>query len=194
MNFIGRKFLFGYREYIHTQEYLRCRQYPGGPLMYLYFYTQCVLAVPPIPRRPLIRNTYFIPEGSAGNTPEALHTKYLFHTRGYWGCRQYPGGPSYVILISYPRVSAVSPIPLILISTFIPEGIGGGGPSYVSLLPYPMCIGGATNTPEAPRISYISFFRTIINLEHINSSLISLNQDIYMWMQVVERDCCFGLH
>jgi hypothetical protein len=136
MNLIGRKFLFGYREYIHTQEYWRCRQYPGGPsnvslllypmyiggaanirggpLMYLYFYTQCILAVPPIPRRPLIRNTYFIPEGSATNTLEAPHTKYLFHTRGYWRCRQYPRGPSYLFLLSYPRVLEAEAPPMYL--------------------------------------------------------------------------------
>jgi hypothetical protein len=156
--------------------------------------------MPPIPRRSLIFICTFIP-------------------KGYWRCCQYPKGPSYMILILYPRVLAVPPIPqrpLIFISTFIPKGYWRYRqyprvPSYLSLFSYPRGIGllvvppisqgplvrdtyftpegigGAANTPEVPQ-SYLSllivdFIETIINLEHMNLSMICLNQDIHMHLR-----------
>jgi hypothetical protein len=77
-----------------------------------------------------------------------------------------------VTVISYMRVLAVPAIhqgPFIRDSYFIHEGIGS-----------------AANTPEVPQ-TYLSlliavFIETIINLEHMNLSIISLNQDIYMYL------------
>ena len=113
-----------------------------------------VLAVPPIHRVPFIRISYFISNGigSAANITGDTHTYLYFHTRWCWrcaGCGQYPRGHSYVSLLSYPRILVVPPItwgasyvslisysrilkvpplprvPLIRISTFISENIGG---------------------------------------------------------------------
>ena len=113
-------------------------------------------------------------------------------------------GHSYVSLLSYPRVLAVLPIsqgPPICVYIFIPEGIGGatntgGGGGAKGLLR--MC----TSIPKGylrcrqylvvPQI-YFSllialFLETIINIEHINLCIINMNQDIYIWMRVVQRN------
>jgi hypothetical protein len=110
-----------------------------------------ILAVPPIPQRPLIFISTFI-------------------IKGYWWCRQYPGAPLIYLYFHPQGVLAVPPIPqgpLIRDIYFTPEGIGG-----------------AVNTPEILQ-TYLSlligvFIETIINLEHMNFSIISLNQDIHM--------------
>ena len=59
-------------------------------------------------------------------------------------------GPSYVQLISNPRIFTVPPIPrgpFICISIFILEGQYPREPLYVSLFSCPRGIGGAANTP-----------------------------------------------
>jgi hypothetical protein len=96
-----------------------------------------------------------------------------------------------MILISYPRVLAVPSIPrgpsyLCLLS--YPKGIGGAantlGPLIRNIYFISEGIGGAANTPEVPQtylaLLIVVFIETIINLEHMNISMISLNQDIPM--------------
>ena len=64
-----------------------------------------VLAVPPISRGP--SNVYVLSYpmgiGGAANTRKAPHGYIYFQTRGYWRYCQYPGGSSYVSLLSYVR-------------------------------------------------------------------------------------------
>jgi hypothetical protein len=111
-----------------------------------------VLAVSPIPQRP-------------------SYLSLLSFPRGICSAANTPWAPSYVILIQYPRVLAVPPIrrkPLIRNIYFTPEGIGG-----------------AANTSEDPQ-TYLSlliavFIKMIINLEHMNLSMISLNQVIHIF-------------
>ena len=152
--------------YVHTGRYWRCRQYPGGRLYVFFISYPRVLAVPPIPWRAFIRISYFIPEGIGGaaNTLVGLYTYFLFHTRGYWRCRQYPGGHLYVFLISYPRVLAVPPIPwgpisyVSLLSNMRVLAVPpiSRDPSNVYVFSYSTGIGGAANTREAPH-AYVYF-------------------------------------
>ena len=106
---------------------------PWGILYVFLISYPRVLAVPPIPRVPFIRISYFISNGigSAANIPWDTHTYLYFHTRWCWrcaGCGQYPRGHSYVSLLSYPRILVVPPITLgglIRFSYFIFEDIEG---------------------------------------------------------------------
>jgi hypothetical protein len=64
-----------------------------------------VLAVPPIPQRPLIFIFTFIPEGIGGaaNTPEAPHIYFYFHTQGILAVPPIPQGPLIFIIIFIPK-------------------------------------------------------------------------------------------
>jgi hypothetical protein len=131
----------------HTRGYWRCRQYPKGPSDMILISYPKVLAVPPISRRPLIRNIYFIPEGigSAANTLGTPHTWYLFHTRGYWRCRQYRRGPNIYLYFHSQGVFAVPPIPHGLPHTWYLFNTRGywrcrqyaGSPSYGIFISHP---------------------------------------------------------
>jgi hypothetical protein len=89
--------------FFHIWGYWRCRQYPRGPLyLSLFSYPRDI--------------------GGAANTPEAPHHNTYFIHEGIGGAANTLGAPSYVQLISYPKVLAVPPIPqkhLILIFIFI---------------------------------------------------------------------------
>ena len=90
-----------------------------------------VLAVPPIAGGLLLRIWTYTPEGVGGaaNTLGALYTYFLFHTRGYWRCRQYPGGALYTLFLfhirGYWRCRQYLGGPIICISIVKHEGIGG---------------------------------------------------------------------
>ena len=121
-----------------------------------------VLAVRIISHGTLIRISTFIPEGigSSTNIPGAPHMCLYFHTRGYWRCHQYRGGGAKGLL---------------RMCTSIPKG-------YLRCRQYLV----------VPQI-YFSllialFLETIINIEHINLCIINMNQDIYIWMRVVQRN------
>ena len=71
---------------------------PRAPHTYLYFHIPWILAVAPIPWRPFIYISTFIPEGIGGAANiqvPLIHISY-FVPEGYWRCRQYLGGSSYV--------------------------------------------------------------------------------------------------
>ena len=165
---------------------------PWGILYVFLISCPRVLAVPPIHRVPFIRISYFISNGigSAANITGDTHTYLYFHTRWCWrcaGCGQYPRGHSYVSLLSYPRILVVPPItwgasyvslisysrilkvpplprvPLIRISTFIPENIGGDTNTLALIrMSYfiPEDIDFAANTPSASYIYIYIYIHT----------------------------------
>ena len=190
--------------YVFIISYLRiwwCWQYHGGPLYYFLFYTRGFWQCRQYPEGPLYVFLYFISEGIGGvaNTHGGPSYVFLLSNLRVLAVPPISRGPSNVYVFSYsmgiggaantreaPHMylyfqtrgywrTANTPGVLIRISTSIPKG-------YWRCRQYP----AGPHTILSLLIAV--FLEMIINLKHKNLSMISMNEDMHMWMQVVQSD------